>query len=224
MHKFAEVMGMPVAVDIAEPRASQSDIETVLDYLNRIDDHFSTYKENSEMSRINRGVISKSAYSDEMRLVLNMCEETKHATTGYFDIQHDGKLDPSGLVKGYAITAAANMLLAEGFVNFSVEIAGDAQVHGRNIEGERWRVGVQNPFDLQQIVEVVQLSDRGIAASGNYIRGEHIYDPIRGVPATEIASMTVIGPTAYDADRFATAAFAMGEKGIYFIESLVSRP
>ena len=76
------------------------------------------------------------------------------------------------------------------------------------------------PFDLQQFVEVVHLSDRGIATSGNYTQGEHIQDPIRGVRATEIASMTVVGPTACDADRFATAAFAMGEKGIQFIEAL----
>lgn len=220
MRSLAQIMGMPVAVDIVDPNATQSDIGAVVDCLTHFDEVFSTYKDSSEMSRINRCVIPESAYSDEMRLVLAMCEETKRATRGYFDIRHGGGVDPSGLVKGLAISSAADVLLARGFVNFFIEIAGDAQVHGRNASGERWRVGIQNPFDLQQFVEVVHLSDRGIATSGNSIRGEHIHDPVRGVRATEIASMTVVGPTSCDADRFATAAFAMGEEGISFIEAL----
>ncbi len=213
-------MGMPVTADIADPDATQGDLGAVMGCLAHFDEVFSTYKHDSEISRINRCVIAESAYSDEMRVVLALCEATKRATRGYFDIRLAGRMNPSGLVKGFAISSAARLLLARGFANFFIEIAGDAQVHGRNPEGERWRVGIQNPFDLQEFVEVVHLSNRGIATSGNYVQGEHIHDPIRGVRATDIASMTVVGPTACDADRFATAAFAMGEEGIHFIEAL----
>ena len=45
-------------------------------------------------------------------------------------------------------------------------------------------------------------------------------NPKTKVAAAEIASISVIGPNVYEADRFATAAFAMGEKGIEFIEGL----
>ncbi|MGH7193526.1 MAG: FAD:protein FMN transferase, partial [Candidatus Saccharimonadales bacterium] len=57
--------------------------------------------------------------------------------------------------------------------------------------------------------------------SGTAIRGQHIYDPHRpDKPIEEIVSLTVIGPDIYEADRFATAAFAMGKAGIGFIGSL----
>jgi len=53
------------------------------------------------------------------------------------------------------------------------------------------------------------------------VRGQHIYDPFaEGQVITDILSLTVIGPDIYEADRFATAAFAMGQDGINFIESL----
>ncbi len=61
----------------------------------------------------------------------------------------------------------------------------------------------------------------GIATSGSYRRGQHIYNPHNAnAPLTEIVSISVIGPNVYEADRFATAAFAMGKQGINFIENL----
>ena len=70
-------------------------------------------------------------------------------------------------------------------------------------------------------MKTLWLQDCGIATSGTYIRGQHIYNPKkRGEPVTEIVSLTVIGPNVYEADRFATAAFAMGSAGIHFIEDL----
>ena len=62
---------------------------------------------------------------------------------------------------------------------------------------------------------------RGIATSGTYVRGRHIYDPHRpALQITDIVSLTVIGSDVLEADRFATAAFAMGKAGLYFIEEL----
>jgi thiamine biosynthesis lipoprotein len=58
-----------------------------------------------------------------------------------------------------------------------------------------------------------------VATSGTYLRGAHIYNPhAPDAPAGDIVSLTVIGPNILEADRFATAAFAMGEGGIDFIE------
>jgi thiamine biosynthesis lipoprotein len=74
---------------------------------------------------------------------------------------------------------------------------------------------------MHEIVKVLSLSDCGIATSGVYIRGQHIYNPYdEGAPITDIVSLTVIGPDIYYADCFATAAFAMGKEGIDFIEHL----
>src|SRR5689334_15659150 len=103
MKKTADIMGMPVSINIAEPHAKEKDIEKVFEYLRKIDKIFSTYKEESEISRFNNGLIKYKDLSDEVKKVLELCEETKKETDGYFDIEREGKIDPSGLVKGYAI-------------------------------------------------------------------------------------------------------------------------
>jgi thiamine biosynthesis lipoprotein len=74
---------------------------------------------------------------------------------------------------------------------------------------------------MHEIVKVLAVSNCGVATSGTSIRGPHIYNPkIDGQLVTDVVSLTVIGPNIYEADRFATAAFAMGEEGIRFIERL----
>ncbi len=133
----------------------------------------------------------------------------------------DGKTDPAGLVKGWALSNAADLLCDSGCDDFYVEAGGDFQAMGLNPEGEPWRVGIRNPFDTDEIVKVLAVSNCGVATSGTYIRGQHIYDPISGgLPDSEILSITVIGPNIYEADCYATAAFAMGREGIRFIQSL----
>jgi len=141
---------------------------------------------------------------------------------GYFDIRRpDGRVDPSGLVKGWAIRNAARLIETAGFRNYCVEAGGDLQCRGYNEQGQRWRVGIRNPFEATQIVKVLAPGDCGVATSGAYVRGRHIYDPHTAGPATDAtASITVVGPDIYEADRFATAAFAMGTDGIAFIESM----
>jgi thiamine biosynthesis lipoprotein len=192
-----------------------------------------------------------------MKTIFALSEQTRQETQGYFDIRHNGVADPSGIVKGWAILQAATMLKAAGFMHFYIDAGGDIQVAG-NKGGNAWRIGIRNPFNRNEIVKVLSITDKGIATSGTAIRGQHIYDPHnphRGRPLapihtanaasaasashsssvkgegspphfhtspapTDIVSLTVIGPNVYEADRFATAAFAMGKKGIYFIEQL----
>lgn len=217
-----DIMGMPVCIEIADTNIKQESFDSVFDYLIHIDERFSTYKENSEISKINRGEICPDQYSDEMRDVFKFSEETNKLANGYFNIQKaDKSLDPSGLVKGLAIQKSANMLIDMGYNNFFVEIAGDIQTNGKNSQGEEWSVGIRNPFNQNEIVKVIFPKDMGVATSGTYIRGEHIYNPHElGPVKTNIVSLTVIGPNIYEADRFATAAFAMGPRGIEFIENL----
>jgi FAD:protein FMN transferase len=152
--------------------------------------------------------------------VLRLSEETKQMTDGYFDVWFQGRFDPSGLVKGWAISRAAGLLDGDGFVSFCIEAGGDIEVRGANDDGVPWQIGLRSPFDQRKLIRKLALSNRGIATSGTYIRGEHIYNPRTGGRANEIASMTVVGPNVYEADRLATAAFAMGTGGIAFLASL----
>ncbi len=217
-------MGMPITVEIVNPQATEEIFNEVFNYFTHIDEKFSTYKSTSEITAVNDGKLTPSDASEEMQLIFMMCEETKQQTGGYFDIKTPaGNYDPSGLVKGWAIWNAAKLLEKNGFANFYIDAGGDIQPHGHNADGEKWAIGIRNPFNQNENIKVVYIGDahEGVATSGTYIRGNHIYNPHGGgEPANEIVSLTVIGPNIHDADRFATAAFAMGIDGIKFIEQL----
>jgi FAD:protein FMN transferase len=208
---------MPINVEIVDRWVTESDIFDIYNYFNYIDKVFSTFRIDSEISQINTGILSPEKYSRDMVEVLALCEQTKHETNGYFDIRRGHKIDPSGLVKGWAVNKAALKLKAKGFRNFYVDAGGDIQVSGNNSQGLSWSVGIRNPFNRIQNIKVIKITDKGIATSGTYIRGQHIYDPVKGGMQSEIISLTVIGPNVYEADRFATAAFAMGREGIKFL-------
>jgi thiamine biosynthesis lipoprotein len=217
-----DLMGMPITVEIVDDSAEEKDADMVFAYFESVEKRFSVFKDDSEITLINNGKINQSQYSEDMKTVFALAEKTKEETNGYFDIiAPDGKYNPSGLVKGWAIYNASKMLLARGLKNFYVEAGGDIQAHGLNGQGMKWSVGIQNPFDPSQIVKVIRLKDMGIATSGTYRRGQHIYDPHNiSESLSEIVSISVIGPNVYEADRFATAVFAMGKQGINFIENL----
>jgi thiamine biosynthesis lipoprotein len=154
-----------------------------------------------------------------MARVLRLCEQTKRQTNGYFDINHNGQLDPSGLVKGWAINNAAELLRHAGIEDFSIEAGGDIQVNV-GPGNEPWLVGIRSPFNIEEIIKTLEIRSEGVATSGTYIRGQHIYNPLNtSDDIKEVRSLTVIGSDIYEADRFATAAFAMGRAGISFIES-----
>lgn len=219
MRETRILMGMPITVEIVdEPPAGL--VDATFAYFDEVDRRFSPFKPDSEVSAFNSGRLTAGEFSIDMREVLALAERTKRETFGYFDIRRgDGRLDPSGIVKGWAIRNAAGLIHAAGMRSYFVDAGGDIQSRGRNAEGEAWRVGIRNPFNEREIIHVVALRDCGIATSGSYVRGDHIYDPHGSAGAmSDIVSMTVIGPDVLEADRFATAAFAMGEDGIYFIE------
>ncbi len=215
------LMGMPVMIEVIDPSVTESHINDIYIYFEYIDEKFSTYKATSEITQINEGKLGLPEASKDMKTVFLLADKTREETYGYFDILRKGKYDPSGLVKGWAIYNAAQLLRKKGFRNFYVDAGGDIQVYGKNGEGQKWQIGIRNPFNIDEIVKVVSVTNRGVATSGTYIRGDHIYNPKSDDPLeTEIVSLTVIGSNIYEADRFATAAFAMGSEGIYFIESL----
>jgi len=224
MREVRFIMGMPVIIDIKDNSASREIIGRVFDYFVYVDEKFSTFKETSEITKINKGLLKPENYSQDMKLIFDLSEITKLETQGFFDIvNREGKFDPSGIVKGWAIFEANKILVKEGMKHFYVEAGGDIQVHGSNdTKSSGWSVGIRNPFNVKEIIKSVHLKhSEGIATSGSYERGNHIYNPKNHQETmAEIVSLTVIGPNVYQADRFATAAFAMQREGIGFIEKL----
>jgi thiamine biosynthesis lipoprotein len=150
-----------------------------------------------------------------VREVLARCEELRVITDGYFDagrvLEHG--VDPSGLVKGWAVDRAGEVLEAGGARNYSLNAGGDIRLRGAPLPEAVWRVGIQHPRVRDKIAAVVEGTDVAVATSGAYARGEHVLDPHTGRPPEGVLSVTIVGPELATADAYATAAFAMGEAG-----------
>ncbi|MBV9548610.1 MAG: FAD:protein FMN transferase [Alphaproteobacteria bacterium] len=220
MQETRVIMGLPVCVAVHDAGATADDIEAAFAVFTQADARFTPFRADSELSRLNRNQVC--GISAEMQEVLDLAEETRVQSGGYFDIRRpDGALDPCGIVKGWAIEKAAQALRQRGLRDFFIDAGGDIQSCGLNAQGREWRVGIRNPFNPEEIVKCLRPRGAGVATSGTYLRGRHIYNPHDpSAPLDEIVSLTVIGPDILEADRFATACFAMGPAGILFIERL----
>lgn len=214
------LMGMPVVVELVD--APDADIDRIFSYFAEVDARFSTYKHDSEMSRLGRGDLSLEHASPELLEVLHLCDAERIRTSGYFDARTpSGSLDPSGLVKGWAIRNAARLAERMGYHDYWIEAGGDIQLSGNDEDGRPWRVGIRHPQEPGTIVDVIEPGACGVATSGTYLRGSHIYDPHTGrAPLTPFVSLTVVASDVYEADLWATTAFAMGEAGLDMLAAM----
>jgi thiamine biosynthesis lipoprotein len=205
------IMGMPIGFDVAD--ADGVDLEPALAWLRDVDARLSTYKPDSEICRLDRGELALADVSPPVDEVLVRCAQLRRETRGFFSHRLAGRLDPSGLVKGWAIDGAAQRLAAAGAEAFAINAGGDLVARGRPAEGRRWRIGIRHPEDPSALAAVLAVEDLAVATSGGYERGAHILDPHTGRPAEGLLSVTIVGPDLGTADAYATAAFAMGADG-----------
>jgi thiamine biosynthesis lipoprotein len=214
-------MGMPIVLDLRD-EIDPAAVEAMWKALRHADAVFSTYKEDSDISRLNRGELSLEVAHPDVREVLARCEELRVITDGYFDAGRvlENGIDPSGLVKGWAVDRAGDILDAAGALNYSLNAGGDIRLRGAPLPEPRWRVGIQHPQVRDKIAAVVLGNDVAVATSGAYARGEHVVDPHTGRPPAGVLSVTIVGPELATADAYATAAFAMGEAGPEWTASL----
>ena len=223
-HRHAEpVMGTVVSFDLrgTAPAASASSaIAQAVSWLHWVDDTFSTYKADSEVNRLERGELSVEQCHLQVQEILSLCGTLRTATNGYFDAWAGGRLDPSGVVKGWSIEEASALLCELGWPNHSIDGGGDVRLRGRAGEDRGWRVAITHPFQLDAFCAVVALPEGAVATSGTYQRGLHVIDPHRGRPATALAAVTVIGPELVLTDAYATAALAMGPDAAGWLEDL----
>jgi thiamine biosynthesis lipoprotein len=185
MRRVEHVMGMPILVEVRRG-LDASAVEGVFDWFRWVDAVFSTYKHDSQVSRINRGEMALADAHPDVLTVFGICEELRARTDGYFDAHAASPdvFDPSGLVKGWS---------------------GDVRVRGGP-----WRVGIQHPRERGAVARVIAATELAIATSGEYARGQHVVDPHTRRPPSGLLSVTVTGPDLAAADAYATAAFAMG--------------
>lgn len=134
-----------------------------------------------------------------------------------------------GIGKGYVVDQAVEVLKRAGFENVLVNAGGDLAVAGQPAPDRPWRVGIQPPRrETPDQMPSVEVRDQAVATSGDYMQAftedrehHHILDPRTGYSAGELASATVIAPTAAEADALATLLMVVGsQKAIELLEPL----
>lgn len=223
-HKFvAKTMGTAASLhvdDVCEASVAESAWRSVVDFMWDIEQRFSTFLPNSEISQINRGELHLLDASRDVIEVLDACTWMEHASNGAFRARRpDDTLDPAGFVKGWAAQRASRLLTERGLHNWYLSVGGDIQTCGRQSSGALWNVGIVDPFDDQRIRCTLDIPENfAIATSGTAARGRHIWDGRNNNFAEHVLSFTVVGPNLMWADAFATAGFVMGEAGVKWVD------
>ena len=224
VRRVEHLMGTVVGVDVRQP-APLDVVEPALGAffatLRDIEARFSPFLADSEVSRIADGRLAEGDASQDLRFVLSACDHLTATSGGAFDARRhrpDGRLDPSGFVKGWAIDEAAVHLDDAGLTCYAINAGGDIVVRGVPEPGRGWLVGVQHPWLPDRIAARLEIRGGAVATSGLYERGAHIRDPRSGATPRELASLTVVGPELTWADAYATAAFPMALAGLDWVE------
>ena len=211
-------MGLPISLALrgrhaADDRAAAAWAAVVAE-LQDVDRVFSTYRDDSFVSRLGRGEITVGDCPPEVAEVLELGELARRQSGGAFDVRRAAPggevvLDPSGVVKGWAVQRAAALLHALPETDFCLSAGGDMVCHTSDPAGEPWRIGVEDPADPSRLVAVVPMRSGAIATSGTAHRGEHLVDARTGRIPTLVAQVTVVAETLTWADIDATAAYAL---------------
>jgi thiamine biosynthesis lipoprotein len=221
MCRVEEQWGTVITLDVRDNIADEV-IDACFAWFQRVDDLFSTWRPDTEIMRLGAGTLGREGVSREVEDVLELCESMRLESRGAFDIRFGASttlderpgrapIDPSGLVKGWAVSCAGAMLRDAGATTFFVSAGGDLIAVGHPDDTSAgWRVGIQHPWERDRVAAVLMIDDAAVATSGRYERGDHVLDPRSGRPVEGLASVTVVGPDLAIADAYATATMVLG--------------
>jgi thiamine biosynthesis lipoprotein len=128
------------------------------------------------------------------------------------------KLGLGGIGQGFIADKIKALLISKGVVAGIVNISGDINTWGKQLNGEKWKVGIKNPLNKDKIFATFPLEDSAVETSGSYekyvtfngIRYSHIIDTRTGYPASGVISVSVFAKSTEFADALATGVFVMG--------------
>ena len=128
------------------------------------------------------------------------------------------KLGLGGIGQGYIADKVKAVLQSKGCTSGIVNVSGDINTWGKQIDGKLWSVGIINPMNKNKVFATFPLEDSAVETSGSYekfvifngIRYSHIIDPRTGYPATGIVSVSVFAKQTEIADAMATGIFVLG--------------
>jgi thiamine biosynthesis lipoprotein len=226
------VMGMPISLALrgrhTDDAAAHEAWAAVMAELREVDRVFSTYRADSYVSRLGRGEICVEDCPPEVAEVLLLGTAAEEESAGFFSVwlpAPDGRrlLDPSGVVKGWAIERAAAHLRALLDTDFCLSAGGDMACRTVDPHGAPWRIGVEDPAEPGRILAVIPVFTGAVATSGTAHRGQHLVDARTGRRPAEVASVTVVTGSLTSADIDATAAYAQGPEAARWLETQAGR-
>ncbi|MGC8498446.1 MAG: FAD:protein FMN transferase [Acidimicrobiales bacterium] len=203
--------GLDAVVDDLAARAAAT--------LREIDRVFSTYRDQSPLSRLRRGAATLAEMPPEVPGVLDACREAHRLSGGWFDPWRlPGGVDPTGYVKGWAAGRALEDLRHPLVTGAIVNAAGDLASFG-DLDGEPFRIGIGAPQDPGALAGVVLLAG-ALATSGTAQQSGHLMDPFAGTTTARVASASVAGPDPGLCDALATALAVGGNDVLERLEAL----
>ena len=201
---------------LPEPRV-RSALGAACATLHHADAIFSTWDRQSPVSRLRRGEADLSQLPVEVAEVLQQCQAARQISGGWFDPwAMPGGVDPTGLVKGWAVDRGLAVLRQAGLAGAIVNGGGDLAAFGSPGPGQRWRVGIRHHWCADALAGVVEV-EAAMATSGTYERGAPRIDPVTRAPACRAASATVTGPSLAMADALATAVAVGGDEALALV-------
>ena len=221
-HRRVEAMGTIVTLDLFG-----EGLDGVVDTLaaraaatlRQIDRTFSTYREDSPLSRLRRGAATLAEMPPEVPRVLDACREAHRLSGGWFDPWHlPGGVDPTGYVKGWAAGRALEELRHPQVVGALVNAAGDLASFG-DLDGEPFRIGIADPGNPGALIGVVALTG-ALATSGTAEQSGHLIDPFAHTATARAVSASVSGPDPGLCDALATALAVGGAEVLARLEAL----
>ncbi|MCI8405144.1 MAG: FAD:protein FMN transferase [Clostridia bacterium] len=136
----------------------------------------------------------------------------------------DTSIDLGGIGKGYASDRVAELLHSSGITSAVISLGGNVHAIGKRKDGNNFNIGITDPHNKEQVIGIIQVSDKAVVTSGGYQRYfesggktyHHIIDSKTGVSAASgLASVTIVADKGILADGLSTAIYVMGlEKGI----------
>jgi thiamine biosynthesis lipoprotein len=228
--RVEHVMGMPVSLALrgrhTDDAAADDAWAAALESLRDADRVFSTYRPDSVISAIRRGELALTDAPDDVHEVLAIGARAQRASDGAFSVWRPGadghlELDPSGVVKGWAVQRASVFLRALPDTDFCLSAGGDMVCHAAH--GDPWRIGIEDPHDPTRVLAVVPIHDGAVATSGTAHRGAHLVDARTARAPDAVAQVTVIAASLTDADVDATTAYALGPRAAEWLGHRVGR-
>lgn len=215
INRTVEAMTLPFTISLAVTQASQLEEELeslsleILAELERLEEKFSAFRPSSLVCRFQDG--DRSVLLDqEFQEVFALAEMAYQETEGAFDPYYKGIYDPTGLVKGWVIEELFKSKMLPYLQHPAVEAVclnggGDMQFATKETSDFLWKIGIENPENLQEILAVFSAKNGAIATSGYSKRGQHIQSK------NGLQQITIMDTSLTRADVWATAGLSMPE-------------